>query len=285
MPRVGILGSPKPYFAFGTFAGLSFWAGGLTLLAASPGVGKTSWAGRMILEASMAGIPAGLVCYEHTAEELKYRLQQQAKAALGGAHGAVAETTLYAHLAKAANAVLLPVDSREDTSRSIEEELINVYGFPRTGPALVVVDYLQRIPVVGLSGLVESDRQSGEAAAELRALSRRHGWAVLAPAALEKDSFIIGNELSALMGDERVPYEADRVLLVRKRGEKKACGCFGLSVHTLKDRTGPERTWLLDFWGERFYPVLESEMHLHEKASGEDELANSGSAGGITPLI
>ena len=72
MPRSGTIGNVNPYRFFGTFAGLPFWGGGLTLLAAAPGVGKTSWAGRMILEAAIANIPAALVCYEHTAEELKF---------------------------------------------------------------------------------------------------------------------------------------------------------------------------------------------------------------------
>jgi hypothetical protein len=55
--RAGVVGNPKPYEFFGTFAGLPFWKGGLTLLPAAPGLGKTSWAGRMILEASAMGIP------------------------------------------------------------------------------------------------------------------------------------------------------------------------------------------------------------------------------------
>jgi replicative DNA helicase len=266
MARAGVLGSPKPYHIFGTFAGLSFWGGGLTLLAAAPGVGKTSWAGRMVLEAAQAGIPAALVCYEHTAEELKFRLHHQAMAAIGGAHGVVSEEQIQAHLARAANAVLEPVDSREDTARSIEETLLNVYSFPKKGNALVVVDYLNRVPVVGLTGLVDVDRQGGEAAAELRAMSRRHNWAIICPAALEKDNFTVGQELSALMGDERVPYEADRVLLVRQQGEKKPCGCGELIVHTLKDRTGPVRTWHLGFFGERFYVALPDEIHLCDRS-------------------
>jgi hypothetical protein len=84
--------------------------------------------------------------------------------------------------------------------------------------------------------------------------------------ALEKDSFTVGEELSALMGDERVPYEADRVLLVRQDGEKKACGCGELIVHTLKDRTGPTRTWHLGFFGSRFYVAMEEEMDLHDES-------------------
>jgi len=77
MPRVGTLGSPKPYEFFGTYAGISFWPGGLTLLAAAPGVGKTSWLLRMLFEGADDGIPSAIGCYEHTAEELKYRLSCQ----------------------------------------------------------------------------------------------------------------------------------------------------------------------------------------------------------------
>ena len=40
--RAGVIGVPTPYKIFGEFAGLPFWGGGLTLLAAAPGVGKTS---------------------------------------------------------------------------------------------------------------------------------------------------------------------------------------------------------------------------------------------------
>ena len=67
-------------------------------------------------------------------------------------------------LAKAANAVLEPANKNEDTARSIEERLINVYSFPKYGDALVVVDYLSLVPVVGLTGMVDPVRQGGEAA-------------------------------------------------------------------------------------------------------------------------
>lgn len=87
MPRSGTLGNPQPYTFFGTFAGLPFWLGGLTLLAAAPGIGKTSWLLRMLFEASSRWVPAVLGCYEHTSEELKFRLTMQAKALVAGAHG------------------------------------------------------------------------------------------------------------------------------------------------------------------------------------------------------
>jgi hypothetical protein len=68
-----------------------------------------------------------------------------------------------------------------------------------------------------------------------------------------------GIDLSALLGDERVPYEADRVMLIQRSGTVQECGCVALDVHTLKNRVGPAQTWQLTFWGERFYPVLEGE--------------------------
>ena len=74
--RVTAIGNPQPYQFFGTFAGLSFWPGGLSLLAAAPGIGKTSWLLRMVFEAARQGFPAALGCYEHTSEELKYRLRE-----------------------------------------------------------------------------------------------------------------------------------------------------------------------------------------------------------------
>ena len=140
--------------------------------------------------------------------------------------------------------------------RAIEEILLEDYGFPEKGPALLAVDYLQRIPVVGLTGLLTEDQRSGEAAAGLRKLARRHGWAVMVACALRSEHFANGDDLSALLGDERVPYEADRVLLIQRRGSLQDCGCVVLDVRTLKNRTGPAHDWQLAFWGERFYPAL-----------------------------
>jgi hypothetical protein len=128
---------------------------------------------------------------------------------------------------------------------------------------LIAVDYLNRVPVIGLTGMLGEDKKSGEAAASLREMARLHGWAVIAAAALKSAHFTAGEELSALLGDERVPYEADRILLVQRNGEVAGCGCAPLEVNTLKDRTGPTRRFPMQFWGERFYPALEAEFHNH----------------------
>ncbi|MBN2148867.1 MAG: hypothetical protein JW726_15880 [Anaerolineales bacterium] len=154
MPRSGTIGTPNPYSPFGNFVGLPFWGGGLTLLAAAPGVGKTSWILRMIFEASCAGIPAAIGCYEHTPEELKYRLQLQAEAAIGGPHGTAYPAATEEHLARGSEAVLLSLSDKDDTIRNIELMLVQDYNFPEYGPALLGVDYLQRVPVLGLTAML-----------------------------------------------------------------------------------------------------------------------------------
>jgi replicative DNA helicase len=254
-----MIGNPQPYRFFGTFAGLPFWPGGLTLLAAAPGIGKTSWLLRSVFEASAADYPAALGCYEHTTEELKYRLRLQTAAATAGPHAVADDARVESLLASGSQTVLLALSDRDDTLRAIEEILLEDYAFPKQGPALLAVDYLQRVPVVGLTGLVAEGRRSGEAAAGLRKLARDHNWAVVAACALRSEHFSDRIDLTALLGDERVPYEADRVLLVQRSGPMQECGCVELDVHTLKNRTGPAHTWQLSFWGARFYPALSGE--------------------------
>lgn len=263
MPRSGTLGNPQPYTFFGTFAGLPFWPGGLTLLAAAPGIGKTSWLLRMLFESASQGVPAALGCYEHTPEELKFRLAMQAEALAAGAHGRADFGQVEAKLAGASETVLLSLSDQHDTVRALEDTLLMDYGFPRKGPALVAVDYLSRIPVVGLTGMLPEDQKGGEAAAAMIAQPCWRDKSLKAAAALRSETFDAGDELSALLGDERVPYVADRVLLVRRAEAVQSCGCVALSVHTLKDRTGPARMWRMQFWGERFFPALESEFHRH----------------------
>jgi hypothetical protein len=158
----------------------------------------------------------------------------------------------------------MSLNSQEDTVRALEDVLLHDYAFPVHGPALVAVDYLNRVPVVGLTGMMNEAGRSGEAAAALRELARHHGWAVIAAAALKSDHFDDSDDLAALLGDERVPYEADRVVVVQRSGEISECGCVPLEVITLKDRTGPPSRWPMQFWGARFYPALQAEFHKHD---------------------
>ena len=264
MPRSGTLGNPQPYTPFGVFAGLPFWGGGLTLLAAAPGIGKTSWLLRMLFESSSMHIPSAIGCYEHTPEELHYRLFLQGEAMISGPHAPAPQEKVEMALALASEAVLLSLNSQEDTVRALEDMLIHDYAFPEKGPALIAVDYLNRVPVVGLTGMMNEEGRSGEAAAALREMARHHDWAIIAAAALKSENFKDANDLSALLGDERVPYEADRVLVIQRHGEVPKCGCAPLEVNTWKDRTGPPRHFPIQFWGSRFYPAFADEFHQHD---------------------
>ncbi len=157
--RVTAIGNPQPYQFFGTFAGLSFWPGGLSLLAAAPGIGKTSWLLRMVFEAARQGFPAALGCYEHTSEELKYRLHLQGEAATAGArapalrgHAPASPEQVEALLAQGGQAVLLALSDQDDTVRAIEEILIQDYNFPVRGPALLAMDYLPHPSALEIAG-------------------------------------------------------------------------------------------------------------------------------------
>jgi hypothetical protein len=269
MTRAGTVTQSAPYQFFGTFGGVPFWPGSLTLLPASPGAGKTSLLLKMVFEAASVGLPSAIACYEHTEAEMKFRLRRQAQAMAAGAHASVDEETIEAQLARCSAAVLLATYYKEHTIRSIEDELLKTYHFPEVGAALVAVDYLNVIPVVGLTGLVPIEYRSGEAAAALREMAKRHGWAIIAAAALKSDAFAKTQPgLEYLFGDERVPYEADRVIFIRKDELPRPCGCVHLTALTMKDRTDKIRTWPMDFWGERFYPALEADFSRHGVSEG-----------------
>jgi predicted ATP-dependent serine protease len=264
MSRAATITITNPYEPFGTFGGVTFWPGGLTLVAAEPGIGKTSWLLRMVREASIQGFDAVLGCYEHTDSELYYRARLQALAAVAGPHGEADVSQIENESARASRMVLLPL-SEDVTIRALEKRLLEDYQFPDDKPTLIAVDYLNCIPVIGIGAALSREDRSGAAAAQLREMAKRHNWAIVAAAALDKSSFDKAFNLAALFGDERVPYRADRVFFMQRKEEKpRACGCIRLKVEVPKDRTAFVREYELDFWGSRFYPGLPDEFIKHD---------------------
>lgn len=248
----------NPYAYFADLRYLPFWAGSLTLIGAAPGIGKTSWLLSMTADAAALNIPSALACYEHTQEELFYRLKKQAAAEVHGVHYALPSNNhdnsdVEFRLARYANALFLSLDDREDTIYAIEKTLLE-YGFPEYGRAFLAVDYLQRIPVVGSYGLIPSDIRPGEAAAALRKMARKHQWSLAVAAAVSlQDARKLSLDLSSILGDERVPYEADRIVMLQ-RNKPLPCGCcHDVTVQVVKDRTDKTRTFQAKFWGEYFY--------------------------------
>jgi hypothetical protein len=104
----------------------------------------------MLFESSTAHIPSVIGCYEHTPEELRYRLFLQVEALTCGPHTQAPREQVEMSLASASEAVLLNLNSQEDTVRALEDMLIHDYAFPVKGPALVAVDYLNCVPVAAV---------------------------------------------------------------------------------------------------------------------------------------
>jgi len=266
--RLNTIGSHTSYQIFGTFSAVptSFWRGSLTLIAAPPGVGKTSWALDMVADAAAQGIPAAIGCYEHTEQELAERLRRQAAGKVFGAHpedpNDIYDPAVERLLAQAGNAVLLHLNSETDTLRTYEDMLLHDEGFPADAPALVVLDYIQRAPVVNRMGqLITDDTRAGEAAAALKRMALEHGWGVVGISAMEKTSFTPADldllrtnpeqTLATLLGDERLVYEADRVFVLY-RMETLPCGCcYRWARLTAKNRLGRTGVDEVLFWGQR----------------------------------
>ena len=242
--------------------GLHLRAGTLTLVAGQPGAGKTSWLLNISADAVESGHRAAFACYEHTVDEMAQRLHLQARAiAAEDAHREADEATVAQTLASWQGLVLVELDYETDTVRALEDHLIRQYRFPQAPSPdecpLVVVDYLQRIPVTTIGGLVREETRAGEAAAALRAMARRRGWAVVAISALDAKSFTSDtHSLADLLGDERVAYESD-VVVVITTANRFSCGCNAWTVEFLKDRFAPApRYQQMYYWGERYYASL-----------------------------
>lgn len=278
MPFLSQVQDAAPYHPFGVFAGLPFWPGGLTLVAAAPGVGKTSWVLRILAEAARQGHPAALLCYEHSPEELRYRLRAQAAGLVFGPHPTGDETTkqgiqaIEERLAESARLYLYHPSDRTDTPERLERLLLDELGAMARRPVLVGVDYLQRVPYVDFAGriLTADQGRDGAVAAAFKRMALENGWHIVLIASLEKSRFhadrnVIehlqenpGAALAALLGDERVAYEADRVLVLF-RSRTRNCGCcYDWTLIAAKDRIAPLRVQWWVFWGRRFLPVLEA---------------------------
>lgn len=270
---LGVTSRTNPYETLATLAGLPYWSGGLTLIAAAPGIGKTSWLLQMAADAALSGFPSAVVCYEHSPEELTERLYRQVEASLVGPHEEAFEPEVIMRFTRYTSMALVQAEDDTHTTRAIFNLLVNDYGFKPGRPAFLAVDYLQRIPVLGATGLVREELRAGEAAAALRKLARQNGWMIVAAAAVRSQAFSGGDlpSLAVLLGDERVAYEPDRIVFVERTGTLPCGCCYRLGVHVVKDRTAPLRTLPFVFWGRRFFlkPMDKDDPTIDRKAIGD----------------
>ncbi len=259
--------APAPFFRF---AGFDFRPGGLTLLAAAPGAGKTSWLLALLAEATRQRVPAALLCYELTPDEIIDRLREQAAGLVVGPHEEITteeERQQQERLIANAAGLFLDTPSARDTPERLRTRIRDAFA-DKKGPVLVGVDYLQRVPYVdSLGRLLGPDQgRDGVVTGVFKQMAQEEGWHIILVAALEKGSFAFeehqrllqtnpATALAALLGDERVAYDPDRVLVLF-RSETLSCGCcYNLNMLVAKDRTGPVRRLAWRFYGRRYLPV------------------------------
>jgi hypothetical protein len=77
---------------------------------------------------------------------------------------------------------------------------------------------------------------------------------VIAAAALSIRNFSETSlDLDSILGDERVPYEADRIVMLQRETPSPCGCCHNITIRVVKDRTDKTRTINAKFWGERFF--------------------------------
>lgn len=209
-------------------------SGDLALLAGPQGTGKTTMALQMARNVCMAGGEAVYICYEHSTEQLLEKLlvmeislqggrlapsHEEVRRRFAGGRGGVVEVLAdmvgategiaalagYAsrlHLVGARGDVTGMDSVRELSRRTVE-------------PALVVVDYLQKVQV---GDVVDEDVRVSRIATGLKDLALEGGFPVLAVTAVDR-SGLDARRIRArhLKGSVTLAYEADIVLVLQDK--------------------------------------------------------------------
>ncbi len=215
-------------------------AGDLALVAGAPGVGKTTATLQVARNVVAAGGHATYVCYEHAVSTLSERVLALEAACVAGDQAPTLEELRMAL-------------SREQPGTGLRHRLVDlpgmleafaavdawgerltlvaartdVTGLPEIRqlaqagpPGLLVVDYLQKVPVAGAADDVA---QVAAVAGALKDLALEAGVPVLAVAAMERPRGGAGAEWSGrlrshhLKGSATLAYEADVVLVLQDK--------------------------------------------------------------------
>lgn len=219
-----------------------FRSGELVLLGGPQGLGKTAMALQMLRNAVAANRSAVLFSYEHDAHSILERLLAIEAGAIRGIEGV--------GLAK----IRAGFEARHSRARSMRERFADSVGGPEavealesyaqrlhvhtssgvhttldairaavaevmesdTRPPLVLVDYLQKVPVPGVTN--EEDRIS-VVVERLKDMALELGVPVVAIVAADKSSLVAGRRMRVndLRGSSALAYEADVVLILNDK--------------------------------------------------------------------
>lgn len=209
-------------------------AGGLALLAGAQGTGKTTMALQLARNVAVAGQEAVYVCYEHTPADLVEKLmvlecslaagaaapsQEEFRRALAGSTTGLSAAV--GHLPGAADGLamlegyggrLRLVAARGDVT-GVDE--IRAAATAGAGPALVVVDYVQKVQV---GDVPDEDVRMSRIATALKDLALELSCPVLAISAVDRDG-LDAKRIRArhLKGSVTLAYEADTVLVLQEK--------------------------------------------------------------------
>lgn len=276
------------FSALDTALGGGLRAGELTLLGGPQACGKTTFALQVMRHVATAGAPVLSFSFEHDVDTLFERLLCQQAAEVAGDDGltlrAVRATLAAPHvgpggaaeglaghlaglpggaeaaagLAEWAGRLLLHRSHGSTTSAEVIQGCVEQV-VERAGVPLVVVDYLQKVPVTApaVTALAEHERVTLVVEA-LKDLALEHRLPVLAVVAADREGIVAGRRVRMhhLRGASALAYEADVVLLLNDKYDVVARHHLVYDVGNAerfhdwvvlsveKNRTGPDR---LDF--------------------------------------
>jgi replicative DNA helicase len=231
---------PTGFTPLDTYLGGGLRAGELTLLGGPQGLGKTTFALQMARNVAASGQPVVYFSFEHDANSVLERLVAIESGAIHGTDGvplrmvrqAFAEVGSEAGLAKrlakvhgAGQAVkgladwaerfLIHRSSGGTTTLDVIRE--RVLESLKNEPVLVVIDYLQKIPV--FEGSLVEDERVTLVVEGLKDLALEAGIPILAVVAAEREGLVAGKRLRIhhLRGSSALAYEPDVVLVINDK--------------------------------------------------------------------
>jgi replicative DNA helicase len=209
----------SPWAALNNTLGGGLWAG-LHVLVAGTGVGKTQLSLQIASHCAARGTPVGLVVLELDESQLLHRLREEtcrvswSRAFYG--HISDAEATRLQQPSTAGIPIYADFgDAHGWPSTRLEHVAYHLRKRHPTGPALIVLDFLQLVASDGPDSRIDLRERIGIAAYRARNVARRFGVSVLVISSTSRESYKTLNEKMSKAGlvTERRGHTTRRAVL------------------------------------------------------------------------
>jgi len=223
----------------------------LTILAARPGLGKTSLGLNIARNASTEGNKVLFISIEMSRAELVDRLLcSVAEVSLHLARSGIIQKDTYRKLADAGNSMYnmpLVIADKPGAQLSDIERIVGQEAARTPALRLVVVDYIQLVNAMDKG--MSREQEVSLISRTLKKIARRYGVAVLALSQLSRASEKREDSkprLSDLRDSGAIEQDADVVLFLSKQNQVSSV----IDVHCAKNRNGPTGSLSLEFRAE-----------------------------------